>query len=81
MRAVLVVMVMVLAGCAATPAELAAEDDATCTGYGFTPQTTDYAICRMSVAQGRESQANARKAAWFAGTGARLITAPRTPQP
>jgi hypothetical protein len=76
MRTVMVVvMVMTLAGCAATTAELAAEDDATCTGYGFTQRTTDYAACRLHVAQARESRQTMKKAAWMAGYMA------RTPQP
>jgi len=46
-----------LAGCT-TPAELAAPDHETCTGYGFNPQTmpADYAACRMHVAQDRENR-------------------------
>lgn len=67
MKSALVVMVVILAGCAASPAELAAEDDAACTGYGFTRQTADYAACRMHVAQARESRDTMKRASLFMG--------------
>jgi hypothetical protein len=65
--ALVLAALLVVAGCAATPAELAAEDDATCTGYGFTPRTTDYAACRLQVAQSRENRDATKRAAWMAG--------------
>jgi starvation-inducible outer membrane lipoprotein len=68
MRTALVIMALVaLAGCAATPAELAAQDDATCTDYGFTQGTTDYAACRLQVAQAREDRDTMTRAALFMG--------------
>lgn len=67
MRTALVVLVMVLAGCAATPAEQAAQDDETCIDYGFAPRTTDYAACRLQVAQSRENRDTMKRAAWFMG--------------
>lgn len=62
-----VVMVLVLAGCA-TPAEQAADDDI-CTGYGFNPQTmpADYAVCRIHVERARQDQDNMTGAALFVG--------------
>jgi hypothetical protein len=68
MRTALVIVVMVaLAGCTATPAELAAQDDATCAGYGFTQGTTGYAACRLQVAQAREDRDTMTRAALFMG--------------
>jgi hypothetical protein len=75
MKVVLLMMVALtgfLAGCT-TPAELAAQDHETCTGYGFNPQTmpADYAACRMQVAQDRENRDNMTRAALFVGSAAR----------
>jgi hypothetical protein len=75
MKVVLLMMVVLtgfLAGCT-TPAELAAQDHETCTGYGFNPQTmpADYAACRMQVAQDRENRDNMTRAALFVGSAAR----------
>lgn len=67
MRTALAVLVMVLAGCAATPAEQAAQDDETCIDYGFAHRTTDYAACRLHVAQSREDRDNMTRAALFVG--------------
>lgn len=68
MKAGLLVVVLVLAGCT-TPAEQAAEDDATCTGYGFNPQTmpADYAVCRMHVERARQDRDTITRAALFVG--------------
>jgi hypothetical protein len=72
MKVVLLMVVVALtgflAGCT-TPAELAAQDDATCTGYGFNPQTmpAEYATCRLQVAQGRENRNTMKRAALFMG--------------
>lgn len=68
MKAGLLVAVMMLAGCA-TPAELAADDDATCTGYGFNQQAmpADYAVCRMHVERARQDRDNMTRAALFVG--------------
>jgi hypothetical protein len=67
MRTVMVVVaLMMVAGCTTT-AELAAEDDATCIGYGFTPRTTDYAACRLQVAQAREDRDNRTRSAMYMG--------------
>jgi hypothetical protein len=68
MRTALVLaMLLVTAGCAATPAELAVQDDETCIGYGFAPRTTDYAACRLQVAQSRENRDATKRAALMAG--------------
>lgn len=76
MRAgLLLVVALALAGCAATPAELAAADDAACVGYGFDRAAgpADYAACRMGLDQARGARADMRRAAWFAGAGTRML--------
>src|SRR6185312_3457938 len=53
---VLIVLCAVLAltGCATTsmsPEQVAAADDTTCQGYGFTPGTDAFAQCRLQIAE------------------------------
>jgi hypothetical protein len=64
--ALVVVALMMVAGCTTT-ADLAAEDDATCIGYGFAHRTTDYAACRLQVSQARENRDTMTRSALFMG--------------
>jgi hypothetical protein len=55
MRVILVMALVMLAGCATGPTleELAAADDAKCTEYGYPAGHPEYGACRMLVEQMR----------------------------
>ena len=57
----LTALAALLTACA-SPAEIAARDDATCKGYGFTPGTPAFADCRLRLDEMR----NLRRAALIA---------------
>ncbi len=57
-------VVLTLTGCAATPQELAARDDAKCQGYGAAPVTSAYVTCRSQLDAAR-TQARATALAGF----------------
>lgn len=66
-RAISVPLILLgmLAGCAPpapSPAQIAAQDDATCSSYGLQYGTSEYANCREQIALERQQAANQQRA-------------------
>ena len=82
--AALLIAVFLLAGCGSTPEELAAEDHAKCTSYGFKVGTQAYGECRFALDMNRDQleamEANSKRQAGAAmvGVGTGMMRKPAT---
>lgn len=78
---VVVIAATLLAGCSTlgeSPEQVAADDDASCTNYGFKPGTDAFAQCRLQLAQGHNEDDRARRARMAAVGAALMNNQPRT---
>jgi len=77
MRIAIVIACVALAGCAASPERLAAQDHQKCVDLDFTPGTEGYGNCRLQLESIRAQNRAARISA-FSGimAGQRNIRAP-----
>lgn len=79
MRIFTLLLLIALAGCAASPEEIAAADSAKCVELGFAEGTAAHGSCRLALMRDR----SASRAAWaaaVAGAGAEMEAALSPPR-